>query len=264
MTKISIVVPTFNSERFIETCINSILIQNYQNYEVIICDNCSTDNTIKIINQIVKKNNKFKIFIKKDKGVADALNFGFNLSTGNILCWINSDDLYVDSFVLKLVTQKFKENAKKNYLIGNFININTEGNNIKKFYSFKPFFKMNNIFYYNQIFTGSFFFTKKLFNNFGSFDEKKKFAFEYEILIYALKNYQGIYVNNFLSKFRIVPNALSSNKVLLNREFRMILKKNDLTFSNSIFFRVFAYINQGVFLYVLKNKIYQLFLSKKF
>jgi glycosyltransferase involved in cell wall biosynthesis len=133
MTKISIVVPTFNSERFIETCINSILIQNYQNYEVIICDNCSTDNTIKIINQIVKKNNKFKIFIKKDKGVADALNFGFNLSTGNILCWINSDDLYVDSFVLKLVTQKFKENVKKNYLIGNFININTVGNNIKKF-----------------------------------------------------------------------------------------------------------------------------------
>ena len=209
MTKISIVVPTFNSERFIETCINSILSQNYQNYEVIICDNCSTDNTIKIIKKIVKKNNKFKIFIKKDKGVADALNFGFNLSTGNILCWIN-------------------------------------------------------LFYYNQIFTGSFFFTKKLFNNFGSFDEKKKFAFEYEILIYALKNYQGIYVNKFLSKFRIVPNALSSNKVLLNREFRMILRKNDLTFSNSIFFRVFAYINQGVFLYVLKNKIYQLFLSKKF
>ena len=55
MTKISIVVPTFNSERFIETCINSILSQNYQNYEVIICDNCSTDNTIKIIKKIIKK-----------------------------------------------------------------------------------------------------------------------------------------------------------------------------------------------------------------
>ena len=255
MTKISIVIPTFNSERFLQTCINSILNQEYKNYEVIICDNCSTDNTIKIIKKIIKNNKKFKIFIRKDKGVADALNFGFKQSTGTILCWLNSDDLYAHSLSLMLVVKKFIKNVNKSYLIGNFINIDTKGNNIKKFYSYKPLFKMKRLFFYNQIFTGSFFFKNKVFKDFKLFNIKNKLSFEYEILIHILKNYEGIYLNNFLSKFRIVPYALSSNKKLLKNEFEKILKINNLIYSNSIILRIFCYIKQGILVSVLISRV---------
>ena len=93
MKKISVIIPTYNSEKYIKKSLNSIFIQNFDNYEIIICDNLSNDNTINIIKKTsysFKK--KIKIYSRKDKGVADALNFGFTKANGDILCWLNSDD----------------------------------------------------------------------------------------------------------------------------------------------------------------------------
>lgn len=266
MIKISIILPTFNSEKFIDKCIKSILKQSYKNYEVIICDNCSTDDTIKIIKKNIKENKKFKIFKRKDHGVADALNFGFGKSKGDILCWLNSDDLYCHEFVLQLVVKQFEKFNYKHYLVGNFINIDIKNNVIKRFYSYIPIFRIKYIFYYNQIFTGSFFFKKEIFKKFKCFDIKNKYAFEYELLIFVLKNYKGIFLNNFLSCFRIVPDALSSNKIKLKNEFKEILKKNKLIFSNSVLFRCISYTYQNIIFYVLIEKIKNIYtnLKKKF
>ena len=77
MLKFSIIIPTFNSEKFIKRTLNSIIKQTYENYEVIICDNQSIDNTIKIVNKFQIKNKKIKLIIREDSGVADDLNFGF-------------------------------------------------------------------------------------------------------------------------------------------------------------------------------------------
>ena len=120
MLKYSIIIPTFNSEKFLERTLNSINEQTYENYEVIICDNQSIDNTIKIINKFQLDNKKIKLIIRKDVGVADALNFGFENSSGDVLCWLNSDDYYFDNNVLNDVEKKIKD---YDYLVGNFINI---------------------------------------------------------------------------------------------------------------------------------------------
>ena len=66
MLKFSIIIPTFNSEKFIERTLNSIIKQTYANYEVIICDNQSIDNTIKIVNKFQIKNKKIKLIIRED------------------------------------------------------------------------------------------------------------------------------------------------------------------------------------------------------
>ena len=264
MNKISIIIPTYNSEKYIEYSVLSIFKQKYKNYEIIVCDNKSKDKTISILKKLSKKKNfLIKIFIRKDKGVADALNYGFRKAKGDIICWLNSDDLFNHEFVFSNINKAFQNNLKKSYLVGNFLNINKFNKVIKFFYSFIPSKKMKNIFYYNQIFTGSFFFKKNVLKSFGKFNLKYKYAFEYEIIIHALKKYEGIYLNDFLSCFRILPTALSSNKLELKKEFDEILLNEKLKFSNSLLFKTISYIKQKVIFGVIFQKL-NFFTKSKF
>lgn len=90
---ISIVTPSFNQAQFIEATIESILSQNYPNLEYIIIDGGSTDGSI----DIIKKHEKYLSFwcSEPDAGHYDAINKGFSHSTGEIMAWLNSDDMYL-------------------------------------------------------------------------------------------------------------------------------------------------------------------------
>lgn len=89
--KISIVTPSFNSQRLIADTINSVLGQNYPNLEYIMIDGGSTDGTAQIIEQFSSKLSYWHS--QKDGGQYDAINQGFAKSTGEIMCWLNSDDM---------------------------------------------------------------------------------------------------------------------------------------------------------------------------
>ena len=91
-SKISIILPTFNSEIYVKNTLQSILSQNYKNYELIIIDNISTDNTINIINRY-KKKLQLKVIQKKTKNLAEALNIGINESSGEFIARIDADDI---------------------------------------------------------------------------------------------------------------------------------------------------------------------------
>lgn len=92
--KISIVTPVFNGEKYIEECMCSIMNQHYSNYEHIIVDGGSTDNTLSIIKKYKNKYNLTYIS-EKDNGMYDAIVKGFKMSSGEILAWLNSDDIYM-------------------------------------------------------------------------------------------------------------------------------------------------------------------------
>jgi len=89
--KITIVTPNYNDGPFIEDTIVSVLSQNYPNLEYILVDGASTDNSMQIVERYSR--HFTHIISEKDQGHADALNKGFELATGEILAWINSDDL---------------------------------------------------------------------------------------------------------------------------------------------------------------------------
>lgn len=93
---VSIVLPTYNREQIISLAIESVLKQTYQNFELIIVDDGSTDQTQKIIRkfQIKFGPNKIKSFYKSNGGQGSALNFGVEQSSGDIICFIDSDDQY--------------------------------------------------------------------------------------------------------------------------------------------------------------------------
>lgn len=91
---ISIIIPVYNAEKYIERTLNSIKEQTYSNYEIIIINDGSTDESVKICNDFKKKNNNIKITVitQKNSGVSNARNSGICLSKGKYIIFVDSDD----------------------------------------------------------------------------------------------------------------------------------------------------------------------------
>ena len=111
--KISIVTATFNSSKTVEDTIKSVLSQTYTNYEYIIIDGVSKDNTLDIVRKYEPLfEGRMKVFCEKDKGIYDAMNKGFHRATGDVLMLINSDDLFARPDALELVVKEFKKHPE--------------------------------------------------------------------------------------------------------------------------------------------------------
>lgn len=102
--KISLITVCYNSEKTIEDTIKSVLKQTYKNYEYIIIDGKSKDNTLNIIKLYEKKfDNKLKYISESDKGLYDAMNKGIKIATGDIIGILNSDDILYDENVFQKI-----------------------------------------------------------------------------------------------------------------------------------------------------------------
>lgn len=121
--RISIVTPSFNQGLFIEQTILSVLNQKYPNLEYIIIDGGSTDNTLKILE---KFHDKLIWISEPDLGMYDAINKGFKMCTGDILAWMNSDDIYLNN-AFQTVAKIFSQNKEVNWLTGRCAYIDENG-----------------------------------------------------------------------------------------------------------------------------------------
>jgi len=92
VAKFSIIVPVYNVEKYLRSCLDSILNQTYKDYEVIIVNDGTKDNSQDIIDEYVKKDNRFKGFIKSNGGLSDARNYGVGKAKGDYLVFVDSDD----------------------------------------------------------------------------------------------------------------------------------------------------------------------------
>lgn len=101
--KVSVITPSYNQGKYLEETIQSVLNQTYPNIEYIVIDGGSTDNSVDIIKKY-EQNITYWIS-EKDKGQADAINKGFLKATGDLVCWINSDDILYSEFVATRVKQ---------------------------------------------------------------------------------------------------------------------------------------------------------------
>lgn len=108
--KISIIIPAYNVEAYIEKCINSVINQTYDDIEVIIINDGSTDNTAEIIEKYSKIDNRIKIVNKYNSGVSDSRNVGIEMFTGDYVFFLDSDDWVEKDYIIKAVDVLEKNN----------------------------------------------------------------------------------------------------------------------------------------------------------
>ena len=92
---ISIIVPVYNVEQYLEKCINSIINQTYKNLEIILVDDGATDNSGKMCDELAKTDNRIKVYHKENGGLSDARNYGVERAIGEYIGFVDSDD-YID------------------------------------------------------------------------------------------------------------------------------------------------------------------------
>src|SRR5687767_1155856 len=105
--KISIAIPSYNYARFLEACLDSIRMQTYTNYEVLIADGGSNDGSLEIIRRFCSDDTRFKLVSVEDNGQADSIFKAFQHATGDILCFLNADDCYLCKDALSNVADAF-------------------------------------------------------------------------------------------------------------------------------------------------------------
>ena len=98
MDKVSFIIPVYNVEKYLKKCIKSVLDQSYQNIEVLLIDDGSTDGSLKICDDYAKKDSRIKVFHKENEGLSATRNLGVKLSTGKYITFIDSDDTISEDF----------------------------------------------------------------------------------------------------------------------------------------------------------------------
>lgn len=94
--KVSIIMPNYNCEKYIEETINSVLAQTYENWELLVVDDCSTDKSVEIIKSYCEKDERIKLFInEKNSGAAASRNWALREATGKWIAFLDSDDLWL-------------------------------------------------------------------------------------------------------------------------------------------------------------------------
>ena len=103
MPQFSIIIPTYNASQYISKCITSIINQHYTDFECIIVNDGSTDNSIEICQSIIKEDLRFSIIDNPKKGVSSARNCGLDRATGNYVVFVDSDDWIEPTLLLNLI-----------------------------------------------------------------------------------------------------------------------------------------------------------------
>src|SRR4030095_6286843 len=122
--RISVVTPSFNQGEFIEQTIRSVLLQGYPNLEYFIMDGGSTDDSVEIIEKYAQYLTYW--VSEPDRGQSHAINKGFERSTGQIMCWLNSDDYYLPN-TLMTVAENLAADTGNTAVVGHCVQVFADG-----------------------------------------------------------------------------------------------------------------------------------------
>lgn len=202
--KISIITPCYNHGEYLTDTIESVLNQKYNNFEHIIIDGGSTDNTISIL----KKYNHLIWISERDKGSADAIKKGINMSTGSVLTWLNADDYFAEN-TFEIVAKLFNENKDLHVLIGagTFVDVNKRYEKLGSTNKITANSLLNRS--ADQIRQPSTFFTRYIYDKVDGINDKLKLVFDYDLFLRMLKITEPKYISDNLSFQRDYETTLS-------------------------------------------------------
>ena len=238
--KVSIITVVWNNKDTIKDAIDSVLIQTYKDIEYIIIDGASIDGTIEIIKSYGDKITKF--ISEPDKGLYDAMNKGIKLATGDVVGILNSDDFYIDEFVIEKVVRTFKE-QKVDSVFADLVFIKSKNvDRIVRYYDSSKCFPDK--FQYALYPAHPTFFVKRIvYEKYGLFKIDYKIAADFDIMARFLykNNISFGYLGEAIIKMRIGGVSTSFNSIWINSmEQLRVCKENNIP--TNIFKILFKYI----------------------
>lgn len=231
--KVSVIIPVYNSQKFLAKSIESVLNQTYKNIEIIAVDDGSTDNSL----QILKKfENKITVISQENKGLADALNTGIKNMTGNWARLLSSDDmLYSDAVeVLVREIQKFPEST---IVYSNWDIINEHGKNLRTFsesnYNHLENFDFNvRLLDGQQININTILIPSSLFERGCLFEKlEDQVAIDYDFFLRAgiLFDMKFHLISKPLIQYRVHASQLSHKKIMKTLSYLPVVRKSILS-----------------------------------
>ena len=220
MLKISIITITYNSAQTIEATLQSLLMQDYKNVELIIIDGKSTDGTLSIVEKY--RDHIAQVVSEKDDGLYFALNKGISLCTGDIIGILHSDDVYYNAQVLTNVAYAFTNNNTAEALYGDLLFV--DRNNLSKIKrvwrsgAYKP-----DAFKWGWMPPHPTFFVKtQVYKKYGVFNTQLRYAADYELMLRFIhvRKIKIIYLPQIMVRMRLggISNFSINNKLIANKE----------------------------------------------
>lgn len=252
--KISIIIPTLNQAQFITKTIDSVLLQKYPNLEIIVMDGGSSDDTMAILRKYSKK---IKWYCEKDKGQTNALNKGFKMATGDILGYINSDDLYFPNTFIK-VSDFFNNNKDIMWTTGlceviDDKNIKISSGIVKwKNYCLKIQFsqkwQFNLLLTLNFISQPATFWRRNVWQKIGQFDESLKYTMDYDYWLRILQKYPLGIIDSYFASFRMHTRSKTTKfkSEQLDEGYKVIKKYTNSVIAK-ILHRFHDYVTLGIY-----------------
>lgn len=252
LTKVSIITVVYNNVENIQNAIQSVLDQDYLNIEYIVIDGNSIDGTISAIEKFAGQIDCF--ISSSDEGIYDALNKGIEISTGEIIGILHSDDLFIDVRVVSDMVEML-ESRDAEFIFSDLVIVNPETKKLIRYYMahyFRPWMlRIGWVPPHPTVFM-----KKTIFDEFGNYSLDYQIAsdFDYFVRIFYGRKIHWTYLNRItvLMGSRGISNSGFSNKILMAREINQSLKKNKV-WSLPIF-QLLRYLIR-LFEFVVKPKI---------
>lgn len=207
---VSVIVPVYNGEKYIMQTLSSLTSQRFQDYEIIVVDDGSTDNTQKLVKHFYF-DRRLRMVSKENGGTGSALNMGHSLARGKYATWCSADNIYLPNFLLELVValqQCEQEKLPIEFVYSDFAYMDAQGNKIKDLVHEKPQTREDLANGYDLGI--SFMYTMNLWRKTGLF--WPNICEDYEWAVRAAQHTHFGLIKSVLSAYRVHPNQISGNR----------------------------------------------------
>jgi glycosyltransferase involved in cell wall biosynthesis len=210
--KISLITPSLNQGKFIEQTIRSVLSQNYPDLEYLVMDGGSSDNTLSILERYSAQ---LKWVSEKDAGQTDAINKGLRMANGDILAYLNADDLLLPGTLLR-VAQLFMEHPKTMWLTGQCRIIDEENREIRKLVTAykNMWLRLSHpsvLLITDYISQPATFWRTSVVKDVGAMDNNLHYTMDYDYWLRLYSKYPPLFVPEYLAAFKIHPQSKTTS-----------------------------------------------------
>lgn len=256
--KVSIIMPNFNCENFLNETIDSVLNQTYQNWELLIVDDCSTDNSVTVIKEFCKKDSRIKLFNNEiNSGAAASRNLALREATGKWIAFLDSDDLWLPEKLEKQLLFMSENGYRFSYTAYEHVNEQSEKLNIVV--TGPGVLSKRKMFHYCYPGCLSVMYDCSDIGVIQIPDEIANGENDYAIWLKVVKYYKCYYLSEILSLYRVRSSSLShkSSKLKLAKNHYKLYRISEKKCSVSAFFCVLRNLFYGFWkktVYVKKIK----------